>query len=486
MYEHDLNSAFSRIKADEDLKDRIWERIEEREMKQTTIKRTRKATAVIICAAALCLTTAFAASPAGQEAIGSVIDYFKNTQAVEVTDIDTLNQYNSAIGASVTKDGYTLTLDNVSADDNFVHVFYTLTTDGEPFFTGGTPEKPEGMQGSTWVDCMIDGQVASGNNSMWDSYFADNRTYKAVQKFSVATREIPDHFKIELLGMNENAVLDLSRFDAFGDFYQPGATLSDEEKSKILYVSADIDKSAVKLNSVTKEIHQKLWNGSEVEKAVFSPFGNQVVLKTPPIGEDDNMNIDGFALFDENNRSLDIINSGLTASSEREVKNSFEFLKADAAIKQLKFVPIECDTDNREEIEVLKQAIGTYPISYKVSDYGNVVVTGVRFSDGEVDVDYYKDGFVLYDPGFSFLDENGEDAMVSEKQAWVQMTDVHQKNGTYTARYVYDPLDDEGNHLPTDDSVSAENLRKKFKVLGTFDTDYIHLNFDKAVVVDLQ
>ena len=77
--------------------------------------------------------TAFAISPVGREMIGHIISYFQSDKAVELTDVEELNKYSEEIGLSVSNMGYTLTLDNVAADDNFLHVFYTLTSDEQPF-----------------------------------------------------------------------------------------------------------------------------------------------------------------------------------------------------------------------------------------------------------------------------------------------------------------------------------------------------------------
>ena len=97
-----------------------------------------KASLIAACAAVICTAAAFAASPAGREAIGSIISYFQNDRVNEITDTEELAKYSTQIGESVTKDGITLTLDNAAADDNYLHVFCTLTSD-EPFYEGSEP-----------------------------------------------------------------------------------------------------------------------------------------------------------------------------------------------------------------------------------------------------------------------------------------------------------------------------------------------------------
>ena len=66
--------------------------------------------AAVICA--LAVTTAFAADSISGK-IGEIISYFQNDNAVEMTSLEQLANFNDSIGKSISKDGYTLTLDNV-------------------------------------------------------------------------------------------------------------------------------------------------------------------------------------------------------------------------------------------------------------------------------------------------------------------------------------------------------------------------------------
>ena len=99
-------------------------------------------------------TTALAASPAGMEVIENVISYFNSSEAYEVTSYEALSEHNEEIGVSASKDGYTLTLDNLATDDNFLHVFYTITADNGKISDEYYP----------WFDCRINGKLIDGNN----------------------------------------------------------------------------------------------------------------------------------------------------------------------------------------------------------------------------------------------------------------------------------------------------------------------------------
>ena len=329
---HDtLYSAISEIRADTELKDKIMKKIEVNKMKQSTIKRTKRAAVGVIFAAAICISSAaFAISPELRQTLGNIISYFSSDQAVELSNPEKLSEYAESICVSDSKSGYTLTLDNVAADDNFINVFYTISSD-----------KPIDMDNPIpLILCRINGFLANAsNNNDSDCYATDEYTYKVAYKYNISSLDIPDTFTIELYtpsNKNEDVYLD----------NQDPVVITDEQKKELLYVSAQIDKSKASVNSVTKDVYQPLdsicGNGSVLEKVIFSPFGNQLVITTPA----GVFPHDGFALFDENGKSLDILNTGLLSHSDKESVNSLEFIKADSSTEALTIVPVsyECET----------------------------------------------------------------------------------------------------------------------------------------------
>lgn len=444
-----------------------------------------KTAAIAACVAAVGISTVFAASPEGREAISSIISYFQNEKATEMTSLEELAKYNEEIGVSMTKDGKTLTLDNVAADDNFVHVFYTVTSD-TPFYTGDDPLAPNALvEENQWcIECVIDGKLAIDYYNSMDGYFADPYTYKAAYKFNVAADVIPEIFNLGIYMGKYDSTAMLKLFKDSAD------EITDKDMADIWYVSADVDKSAVTVETLKKDINATLAPGVKIDKVVFSPFGNQIVVTT---NENDDSGLSyrvfgGFALYDENDVSLDILNKGLIWNADGTTTNSFEFLKADINTKQLKIIPLKPKPhDGVRKINVIEQKIGKYPIRYEMSSgYGSIVVTDVRFSDGVIAIDYYKDGFRTGDPGFDLMNDAGENAEPGGKLGCVLYTDVHYDTNSYTARYVYDAWDEEGNRIPADESVSADALKANFTTLGVYDSDDVKLDFDNAVIVDLK
>ena len=102
-----------------------------------------------------------------------------------------------------TKDGYTLTLDNVAADDNFVHVFYTVTSENEPFYNSSDNNAPiwsNNLNVSADIRCVINGKLSDvSNNNHESGYFVDQHTYKCAKKYNVSGYNIPNKFNLEIV-----------------------------------------------------------------------------------------------------------------------------------------------------------------------------------------------------------------------------------------------------------------------------------------------
>lgn len=211
--------------------------------------------AAVICA--LAVTTAFAADPISGK-IGEIISYFQNDNAVEMTSLEQLANFNDSIGKSISKDGYTLTLDNVAADDNFVHVFYTVTSENEPFYNNSDNNAPiwsNSLNVSADIQCVINGKLTGvSNNNHENGYFVDQHTYKCAKKYNVSGYNIPNKFNLELFAF-------ISKADTSEENYPVAFTklfngqydgITDNDKNAVWYISTDIDKSKVKISSITK------------------------------------------------------------------------------------------------------------------------------------------------------------------------------------------------------------------------------------------
>ena len=432
-----------------------------------------KASLIAACAAVICTAAAFAASPAGREAIGNIISYFQNDKVNEITDTEELAKYSAQIGESVTKDGITLTLDNAAVDDNYLHVFCTLTSD-EPFYEGSEPIGHNAYAKAyekMWVEVRINGQhdvSVAGNHSSTQGYFADRYTFKTVYKYNISASELPDTIKVEVLADKHDSENPINLTEL------QNRALTDEEKSRIWYVSADIDRKAAKEATVIAKTNINIPDtDASIEKIVLSPFGNQLV--TTGGG-----NIaEKVALFDENGVSLDILDTDVIGE-----ENSYEFLKADTNTVEIKIVPILSDDAGTGEIS---HKIGDYPIRYELPDgLGSIVVTGVRADGGVVSIDYYKDGFVPCGTKFGLRDENNSDVALEGITPMPDHIDrVHYDTKSYTARLIFGGYDETGYYIVPDESVSDEAIKEAISSLTVTYPKGVKLDYDNAQIVKL-
>lgn len=480
MHREDYERVFSRIEPDEALKNRIMDRMEDNSMKKSTKRSLKSIMAVAACVAVIGISTAFAA--------GSVISYFQSDNAVDITSMEALAEYNEEVGATASNGGYTVTIDNLATDDNFMHVFYTLKKDDATM--------TEEDYYNFWFLCRINGKLANfGNNNTEDAYLTEDGSYKGVIKLNIADMEVPDTFTLEMYA--ETDIKNESKFE--GNYlYDDNTVLTDADKSKLLYISTTAKKTSVETKSVVKDVNKKFpleyydENGNkqqgevEISKVVFSPFGSQLVVKDKCEGFG-GMKIAGCAIFDENGQSLDVLNTDLGGGRVGvETTNMIEILKATPNTKSLKIVPLTGSMSYNEEKRTTQQ-IGTYPMTFKTSEYGNVVVTDIRFSDGAFEIDYYKDGFVLYDPYLEATDKDGNIVEPGGKLGCLLTTIVHHDTNSYTAKYEYcGEYDENGNKVPFDMStVSKENLEKAFTNLSIGYCDF-ELDYDNAIDIDLK
>ncbi len=75
MYEDEIKSAFSRIKTDADMKERVERAVLEKEKNKYSFKKSRYLTAIAACVAVVGMTSAFAASPAAKGVMSMSPEY---------------------------------------------------------------------------------------------------------------------------------------------------------------------------------------------------------------------------------------------------------------------------------------------------------------------------------------------------------------------------------------------------------------------------
>ena len=315
--------------------------------------------------------------------------------------------------------------------------------------------------------------------------------------------DIPEEFIFEMYSSPRYD--ELSNFED-GYLYQEYLNLTEEDKSKLVYIFLETKKSTIETENINYEPNQQFtypdFDGNdavgEISKVVFSPFGSQFVV-TDNNGGLGARRIMDMAMQDDNGEFLDILISSLTGAAadengnfieilpetveaNKEYSNSIEFMKGKADMKYFTLIPTKGANKSKSNIE---QEIGEYPLTYEINEYGKIVVTGVVIKDGGIDVHYYKDGYVKGNPEFVFLDENGNNIKIGNMPA----TDyqVHHDTNSYTFTCYYFDFDDNGRMpLPSDGSLSRENLEQRLVSLEVIADNSYTLDYDNAIRVELK
>ncbi len=437
--------------------------------------RHKKVKVAVIAAAitVLCIATAFAAE--------GIISYFNSDKAAELTNVKELEKRNEEIGASVSKYGYTLTLDNLATDDNFLHVFYTITSQEGKIW--------ENNRIDPFVTCRINGRIIGNeNNSDMHGYYVDDYTYKTVVKYNLSQNAVPEKFLFEMYSVPRVDLCSDYNDDYLRSEY---LTLIEEDKEKLMYIGTETIKSTIETESVIYDLNQTFTYSDydsndaigKITKAVFSPFGSQLVIHDSHggIGAEQIM---GMAMLDDNNNFLDVLATDIGKSGEitLEQDNSVEFMKGKSDMKYFSLIPVKLSSESKSGI---RQKTGSYPMTYEINEYGKVVVTGVSVKDGRIDIHYYKDGFVRLNPEFVFLDAEGNSIKFGNIPSTFYT--VHHDTNSYTASYYYDDYDENGKKpLPSDGSLSKETLERRLVSLEVkADNDYT-LDYGNKIKVNLQ
>ncbi len=359
--------------------------------------------AIVIAVAAVFVVGAGAAAvPSVLTMTQGVIEYFGEKKDSQYADkLNEFQKYNAAVGVSETRGDDTLTIDNISADDSFLNIFYTLKST-KPIEKLGTDADPENWRAKWtapifWAE--VDGKELDTTGSILsEAAFTDDCTLTGMHRLPLR-ETLPDTFNLVL--------------------YTGGTS---EKLDSEYRFSLAIDKSAVTVNSLTVE--PKLdWHISfdetrfgdspedvvhsykadvRVERVSISPLSSTITLS-----EVAEMPFDRFAIRDDKGKYLPLCDGcGLVGSSDlihNRVKNMFEFMGADTDTKSLTLIPMI----SPGRAHMVKGALDEIPLTDD-SENGYILEslevgrtqTVARFSiKGVVDMAYVQ---------CELLDENGE------------------------------------------------------------------------------
>lgn len=371
---------------------------------KTVRKRPLKVAILVASLSILTITTAFA--------IENIIEYFNyNKNSEYISSKEELETFGSVVSLTSKDKGIEFKLDNISVDDNYINIFYTIKGEkiiDEYYKEYSTGEKSkEAKYANPFINLEVDKRkleilVRQEHEAV---YISENEL-QGMQRINVSKYNIKNNFNLKIY---TNEI-----------FMQEGewTASTNIDKSKVITETRkyNVNKNIEIKNkeySVTEEKEFDVTHYLNIDKVIISPFGNEIVVKEKvdadftkldaiaPIHLDSE-----FALVDENNNYLEIVGKGSIGhdSTTNGVTNSFEFKLKDKDIKSLRLVPIKYIGEENKILDIYD--IDKLPIIFEMNEYGKVRIEDIQIKGSKITYTYYIEGFVPYGPGLVFFDEN--------------------------------------------------------------------------------
>lgn len=399
--------------------------------------------------------------------IRHIVDYFSaNKESLYKSDEEEFQKLKVDLNLATKKKGIEFTLDSASIDDNYLTIFYTIKTEKNIKEIEGVNE--DAYFANPFISAYINGKdiIHSGPIESEATFSSDNEL-KGMHKIDVSYIKIDDNIKVKF---TTNEI-----FNKEGN-WSITAKIDKSKATKDTY-RYELDKDFV-LNK-TYDINGKIKrikNNVNIERVIISPLANKIVINEKIEGADtdwDPIMMSDFALFDQDGKSLDVIDKGGSGTDLQTgiATNSIEFLKADNNTTSLTLVPFKYE--EKEEYNLLEpQNIHELPVKFKVNNYGKVILEDVKITEKEIKYRYYKDGVVPGNIHFSFFDKDKKEIIIN---GGVTRTAIDRKTGRYTAIWKFKGYENE-----TDISKF-----KDIKYVSVYEDANLNLLYDQQMKIDL-
>ena len=279
-------------------------------------RRLRRGLIAAAIAAALC-AGGVAASPAVLTMIAEAVDQSEiPAEFRRLSEEIEPQPFSAAVGASVTDQGYTLTVEHIAVDDAFVTLYYTVTGEASIPVRDGKPE--------IWsLRLMADGDYLEFWRSDIETELVDGSTLRVIQR-SPVLRALPDVVELEVYS-------DELIWGVFGSWH----------------LSLSVDKSAPAAESLVAEPRQSFrMMGHKVtaDKVVVAPSGGGLVLteagEGPPLTQ--------FILMDDQGTVLPHKRYGTVSRPILPVSNFVEFYGGRTDMTSITIVPWQWSGEDGE------------------------------------------------------------------------------------------------------------------------------------------
>ena len=446
-------SKFDDIKIPDNIDEVTKNAIRRGKTKKYQYKKVTKVAASIAVISTLTITTTFA--------VEYIIDYFnQNKQSLYLSDKNDFEKTSNNINLAVKDKGIEFTIDNISIDDNYITVFHTSKIDKNI-----NKIDKDAYLDNPIISTYMDGERIEESSGIIEheaTYISENEL-KGMQKIDVSSVNIDN---------NDEIVFRVNNIFCIEGNWEISLKV---DKLKSVNNNYNVNKDYT-INQTYDYNNEKIdiKHNINVEKVLISPLANTIRINekptkvfkdwTPMLGN-------SFALFDDKNNSLDVLDKGGSGVNTKTgiASNSYEFLKADKDTKSLTLVPISFD-NSIENKELEPQSIGNLPIVFETSEYGKVVIEDIKITDTEIKYTYYKDGVV---PGYLtlwFYDEEGDEIDISSS--------VKESLDRHTGRYT--------TILKLEGYENDISKIRKIKKVSTFSHSDMKLLYDQQIKIDLK
>jgi len=446
-------SKFDDIKMPDNIDEVTKNAIRRGKTKKYQYKKVTKVAASIAVISTLTITTTFA--------VEYIIDYFnQNKQSLYLSDKNDFEKTSNNINLTVKDKGIEFTIDNISIDDNYITVFHTSKIDKNI-----NKIDKDAYLDNPIISTYMDGERIEESSGIIEheaTYISENEL-KGMQKIDVSSVNIDN---------NDEIVFRVNNIFCIEGNWEISLKV---DKLKSVNNNYNVNKDYT-INQTYDYNNEKIdiKHNINVEKVTISPLANTIRINekptkvfkdwTPMLGN-------SFALFDDKNNSLDVLDKGGSGVNTKTgiASNSYEFLKADKDTKLLTLVPISF-AHSVENKELEPQSIGNLPIVFETSEYGKVVIEDIKITDTEIKYTYYKDGVV---PGYLtlwFYDEEGDEIDISSS--------VKESLDRHTGRYT--------TILKLEGYENDISKIRKIKKVSTFSHSDMKLLYDQQIKIDLK
>lgn len=368
----------------------------------------------IAAAAGVTLTILLAFNSSSvKAAVSNVIEYFNiNKNSEYVGEASTFQEFNNSIGISAEDKGIKLTIDNIVADDNFLNIFYTAESK-EDIPRSEYEDYLSAFEAQPSLGYKINGKetVNGGSNNGGEAYLESNKVLRGISRFDISQEKIDSKFNIEI---STDRVLKTE-----GNW----SIKTSIDKSKTVAASRIItpNKATVVNNGVKN-------NNLNIDKVVFSPLGNQIVITE--YTDEDSYSFNSFAIEDSKGNRTAAFSQGFIGTDGGKITNSFEFIGIDKDTDYINIIPIDSNIGRATDSE--KIDIKNLPLTIKINEYGSIIIDDIIFSNNQIKVKFRKSGIVPLSDEFKFYDKEGNEVIYNDR---VLEHFVDRTTGVYTTTY---------------------------------------------------